>query len=92
MTLARVELVLGPHTRFAARELQVAVSADGKRWMDVRSRPARPAVDAQPPARGPASQVLVLVPPVPASFVRLGLRRSGAHRWGIAELHLFALP
>jgi hypothetical protein len=29
---------------------------------------------------------------VTASFVRLGLRRSGAHRWGIAELRLYALP
>jgi hypothetical protein len=89
-TLARVELVLGPHARFAAREVQVAVSADGRTWMDVRTRAARPAPDRQRSA--PASQVLVLAPPVRAAFVRVGLRRSGAHRWGIAELRLFAEP
>jgi hypothetical protein len=49
-------------------------------------------VEGQHPAPAPASQVLVLAPPVGARFVRLGLRRSGAHRWGIAELRLFALP
>jgi hypothetical protein len=90
--IGRVELLLGPHVRFAARELQVAVSEDGVRWMDVRSRPARASVEGQHPAPAPASQVLVLAPPVGARFVRLGLRRSGAHRWGIAELRLFALP
>jgi len=90
--LARVELLVGAQERFAARELQVAVSPDGARWMDVRSRPARAPLDAQRPALGPPSQVLVLAPPVEARFVRLGLRRAGAHRWGIAELRLFALP
>jgi hypothetical protein len=90
--LGRVELRLGPHTRFAARELQLAVSGDGSTWMDVRARPSRPPVDGQPPSLGPASQTLVLVPPVTARYVRVGLRRSGAHRWGIAELRLFALP
>jgi 4-amino-4-deoxy-L-arabinose transferase-like glycosyltransferase len=88
--LARIELVLGPHTRFAAREVQVAVSSDGRTWMDVRARAARPAPDRQRSA--PASQVLVLAPPVRAPFVRVGLRRSGAHRWGVAELRLFAAP
>jgi 4-amino-4-deoxy-L-arabinose transferase-like glycosyltransferase len=90
--LARLELVLGTHTRFAARELQVAVSADGAQWADVRSRPARPAAPGQRARNGPASQVLVLTPPVRTRFVRVGLRRSGAHRWGVAELRLFALP
>lgn len=90
--LGRIELALGPHARFAARELQVAVSGDGARWTDVRSRPARPAVDRQRKEAGPASQVLVLTPPVRTRFVRVGLRRSGAHRWGVAELRLFALP
>jgi hypothetical protein len=90
--LGRVELLLGADARFAARELQLAISADGAAWTDVRTRPARPAVDAQRPALGPVSQVLVVAPPVTARFVRLGLRRSGAHRWGIAELRLFALP
>jgi hypothetical protein len=61
-------------------------------WTDVRSRPARPAVGAQRPEAGPASQVLVLTPPVRTRFLRVGLRRSGAHRWGVAELRLFALP
>ncbi len=90
--LARIELLLGPHVRFAARELQVAVSADGIAWTDVRSRPARPPVAGQRPEQGPLSQVLVLTPPVATRFVRVGLRRSGAHRWGVAELRLFALP
>lgn len=84
--VSRVELLLGPHGRFAARELQVAVSEDGVSWIEVRSRPVRPAVDRQRPEKGPASQVLVLVPGVKTRFVRVGLRRSGAHRWGIAEL------
>jgi hypothetical protein len=90
--LGRIELLLGSHARFAARELQVAISADGVLWTDVRSRPARPAVGGQRPETGPASQVLVLTPPVATRFVRVGLRRSGAHRWGVAELRLFALP
>jgi hypothetical protein len=90
--LARIELLLGAHGRFAARELQVAISGDGARWTDVRSRPARPPVPGQRTEAEPASQVLVLTPPVPTRFVRVGLRRSGAHRWGIAELRLFALP
>jgi 4-amino-4-deoxy-L-arabinose transferase-like glycosyltransferase len=89
--LGRVELWLGPHTRFAARELQLAVSSDGATWMDVRTRPTRPAVDHQQPSLGPSTQTLVLVPPVTARYVRVGLRRSGAHRWGIAELRLYAL-
>jgi hypothetical protein len=90
--LARIELWLGPHGRLAARELQVAVSPDGATWVDVRSRPGRPPLDGQRPEAGPASQVLVLTPPVRARFVRVGLRRSGAHRWGVAELRLFAVP
>jgi hypothetical protein len=90
--LGRIELLLGSHARFAARELQVAISADGVLWTDVRSRPARPAIGGQRPENGPASQVLVLTPPVATRFVRVGLRRSGAHRWGVAELRLFALP
>jgi muconolactone delta-isomerase len=88
--LARVELLLASHQRFAAREVQVAVSDDGARWLDVRSRVARPAPDRQRAA--PASQVLVLAPPVRARHVRIGLRRSGAHRWGIAEVRLQASP
>jgi hypothetical protein len=90
--VGRVEVLAGPQDRFAARELQVAVSDDGTTWTDVRTRLARPPVDRQHPAAGPASQVLVLAPPVRARFVRLGLRRSGAHRWAVAELHIFALP
>jgi hypothetical protein len=58
----------------------------------VRSRPARPPAGAQRREAGPASQVLVLTPPVSTRHVRVGLRRSGAHRWGVAELRLFALP
>ena len=85
--LARIEIALGPHARFAAREMQVAISGDGSAWMDVRSRVARPTPDRQHAHR---SQVLVLAPPVRARFVRVGLRRSGAHRWGVAELRLFA--
>ena len=90
--LARIELLLGPHGRFAARELQVAVSPDGNTWTDVRSRPSRPPLDGQRPEAGKGSQVLVLTPPVRARFVRVGLRRSAAHRWGVAELRLFAVP
>jgi 4-amino-4-deoxy-L-arabinose transferase-like glycosyltransferase len=88
--VSRVELLLGPHGRFAARELQVAVSEDGVSWRDVRSRPARPAVDRQRPEAGPTSQVLVLAPGVKTRFLRLSLRRSGAHRWGIAELRVLS--
>jgi F5/8 type C domain len=88
--LARVELLLGPHERFAAREVQLAVSSDGVQWMDVRSRAAHPVPERQRAAL--VSQVLVLAPPVRARHVRVGLRRSGAHRWGVAELRLFAAP
>jgi 4-amino-4-deoxy-L-arabinose transferase-like glycosyltransferase len=90
--LARIELRLGPHGRLAARELQVAVSPDGDTWTDVRSRPARPPLDRQRPEAGAGSQVLVLTPPVHTRFIRIGLRRSGAHRWGVAELRLLAVP
>lgn len=89
--VARIELLLGAHGRLAARELQVAVSPDGDTWTDVRSRPSRPPLDRQRPDEGSGSQVLVLTPPVRARFVRIGLRRSGAHRWGVAELRLFAV-
>jgi 4-amino-4-deoxy-L-arabinose transferase-like glycosyltransferase len=90
--LARIELHLGVHRRFGARELQVAVSADGHAWRDVRSRPARPPLDRQSAPAGPGSQVLVLTPAMRTRFVRVGLRRSGANRWGVAELRLFAAP
>jgi 4-amino-4-deoxy-L-arabinose transferase-like glycosyltransferase len=90
--LARVEVALGEHGRFAGREIVLSVSSDGQAWSLLPARPARPPVPAQHPQAGPPTQVLVVSPPVPARWVRLGLRRSGAHRWGVAELRLFAPP
>ena len=89
--IGRIELLVDGAGRFAARELSVLVGAEGRSWVPARTLAARPTVDRQRPEVGPPSQVLVLTPPVRTRAVRLTLRRSGAHRWGVAELRLFAV-
>lgn len=88
--VARVELVLGDYTRYAAREAGVLVSLDGVVFAPARTLPGRGSV--QTAGRGAPSQVLLLAPPVEARALRLLLLRGGGRRWGVAELRLWALP
>jgi len=88
--LARVELVLGDYTRFAAREAGVLISQDGQHFAPARTLPGRAQV--QTAGRGAPSQVLLLAPPVPARALRVVLLRPGGRRWGVAELRLDVLP
>ncbi len=90
--LARLELALGDEARFAARQLRVEVSDDGREWRPVAALPGRAPVDLQPPG-GEYSQVLLLLPPQRVRAVRLVQTGLGwRRRWGIAELRLWELP
>jgi 4-amino-4-deoxy-L-arabinose transferase-like glycosyltransferase len=90
--LSRVELVLGPEARFAARQLRVEVSEDGREWRPADALPGRAPVELQPPG-GEYSQVLLLSPPRLARALRLVQTGLGwRRRWGLAELRLWELP
>ena len=88
--VARVEMVLGDHTRFAAREAGVLISLDGQSFSPARTLPGR--AEIQTAGWGAPSQVLLLAPPVPARALRVVLIRPGGRRWGMAELRVDALP
>ncbi|HEY7409816.1 MAG TPA: glycosyltransferase family 39 protein [Vicinamibacteria bacterium] len=89
-TVARVELALGDGDRYAARNLSVLVSEDGGAWTARATLPGRP----RPPGQHarPLSQVFVLAAPARARALRLELARPGAHRWGVAEVWIDAMP
>ena len=89
--VARVRLDLGDNPKFAAKRLQLLFSQNGESFQETRVLPGRPAADDQV-ARGPRSQVLLLVPPVTARVIRLRQDAMGARRWGIAEIVVEALP
>jgi hypothetical protein len=89
--VARLELELDPDGRFAARQLRLETSPDGKAWEAAPTLAGRAPVELQPD--GPHSQVLLLTSPRPVRAFRLiqtglGWRR----RWGIAELRVWELP
>ncbi|PYQ21480.1 MAG: hypothetical protein DMF81_15255 [Acidobacteria bacterium] len=86
--LDRIELDVDGNGRFAARELQLLVSADGRRFDEAPTRPGRPPLDDQRVEGKSHSQVLLLTPPAPSRAFRLVLTRPGAHRWGVAELRV----
>jgi 4-amino-4-deoxy-L-arabinose transferase-like glycosyltransferase len=90
--LSRVELVLGKEARFAARQLRVEVSDDGRAFGPAGALPGRAPVELQPPG-GDYSQVLLLSPPRPVRALRLVQTGLGwRRRWGVAELRLWELP
>ena len=68
------------------------VSADGGEFVEAATRPGRAALDDQGVEGKTHSQVLLLAPPRVARAFRLLLARPGAHRWGVAELRVDALP
>jgi hypothetical protein len=87
--VARVELVLGDEPRFAARQLRVELSDDGRRWRVAAALPGRAPVEQQP-AGGEYGQVLLLTPPQPARALRLVQTGLGwRRRWGIGELRVW---
>jgi hypothetical protein len=91
VVLGRVELVLGHEPRFAARQLRVELSADGRDWQPADALPGRAPAELQPPG-GEYSQVLLLSPPREARALRLVQTGLGwRRRWGVAELRLFDL-
>jgi hypothetical protein len=88
--VARLELALGDEPRFAARQLRLEVSDDGRRWREAPVLPGRPPVERQPPG-GEYSQVLLLAPAQEARALRLVQMGFGwRRRWGIAELRLWS--
>jgi hypothetical protein len=87
--LGRVELLQGDDPKFAARELRVLVSLDGAAFQEAAMLPGR--AEDQRARREEPSQVFVLSPPVRARVVKLALLKRGPHRWGVAELKLFAV-
>jgi 4-amino-4-deoxy-L-arabinose transferase-like glycosyltransferase len=90
--LSRVELVLGSEARFAARQLRVEVSEDGRAFVPADALPGRAPVELQPPG-GEYSQVLLLSPPREARALRLVQTGLGwRRRWGVAELRLWERP
>jgi 4-amino-4-deoxy-L-arabinose transferase-like glycosyltransferase len=90
--LSRVELLLGAEARFAARQLRVEVSADGRQWQDAHALPGRAPAELQPPG-AELSQVLLLSPPREARVLRLVQTGLGwRRRWGVAELRIYDLP
>jgi len=90
--LDRIELDVDGNGRLGARELKVLVSADGGEFVEAATRPGRAALDDQGVEGKTHSQVLLLAPPRVARAFRLLLARPGAHRWGVAELRVDALP
>jgi hypothetical protein len=89
--VARIELLLGSHAKFAGREVAVQLADAAGRWHRAATAPGRPRVEEQDGARG-YSQVFLVTPPAPASGLRLELTRNGGRRWGMAELRVQALP
>jgi 4-amino-4-deoxy-L-arabinose transferase-like glycosyltransferase len=89
--VARVEMVLGEEARFAARQVRVEVSDDGRSWREAAALSGRAPVELQP-GGGDHSQVLLLSPPQPARSLRLVQAGLGwRRRWGIAELRVWVL-
>ena len=87
--VTRIELALGQEPRFAARQLRVEVSQDGRAWRDADFESGRPPVEQQPPG-GEYSQVLLLSRPEPVRALRLVQTGLGwRRRWGVAELRLW---
>ena len=89
--VGRVELALRGRGRTYGKNLHVLVSDDGRDWKRVTALPGRPPVAAQVPSAEGPTQLLVFQP-VRASSVRIEQVGRRARAWGIAELHLYALP
>jgi hypothetical protein len=80
-----IELELGDSPRFAGREMRLEVGRGGrwyaKDWVEGRTR-----TEEQLP---PASQLMILDPPVRADAIRITLARPSGRRWGASGLRLW---
>jgi hypothetical protein len=85
VAISGIELELGDSPRFAGRELKLDVGRGGrwypKAWLEGRARP-----EAQLP---PASQLMLLDPPVRGDAIRITLSRPSGRRWGASGLLLW---
>ncbi len=87
--LARIELDPGPRATGAGRRFQVFVSDDGERYAPAAVLQGRAEVWDQPGSK-PATQVLLLNPPVRARAVRITQAGTGIRKWSVAEIALAA--
>jgi hypothetical protein len=88
VSLARVDLDVGPRPMLHSRAVELHVASDASDWRRVRSVAARALVEEQSPA-STRGQVF-LVEPVPVRALRLVQRGTSERRWAIAELRLYA--
>lgn len=89
LTLGRIELDPGVRPTGAGRRFELAVSEDGLSWRAAAFLQGRAEVWEQP-GLGPATQVLLLNPPVLAQGLRIVQAGAGVRRWTVAELRLDA--
>lgn len=80
-----IELELGDAPRFAARDWKLEVRR-GERWWTQPWTHGRARPESQRP---PASQVMLLDPPVRIDAIRVTLTRNSGRRWGTAGLRLW---
>lgn len=85
VAISAVELDLGDSPRFAGRELKLSVGRGGrwyaKDWVEGRARPEAQLL--------PASQLMLLVPPVRGDAIRITVSRPSGRRWGASALRLW---
>ncbi|MFI5183890.1 MAG: discoidin domain-containing protein, partial [Vicinamibacteria bacterium] len=86
--LGRVELLLGPKSKWKGEALRLSVSEDGGQWRAIASAQGRAPVDEQPrTGDGMASQVL-LAEGVLVRGVSVRQIADGNRRWGFAEIRI----